>query len=93
MSYRIEYDSSVGKYEVRPVRSRFFSVLVMVIAALMLAALLRAPQGLAALRTFLIPGEDSITLHAFQCMTTDLHNGASLYEAIYDFCRIVIHEG
>lgn len=92
VSYRIEYDSTVDKYEVRPVPSRFVPVLLFS-AVFILSMLLSGSRGRDLLGSILIPGEDAVTVQAFQSMTNDLRSGASLYDAVYDFCRIVIYEG
>lgn len=42
-------------------------------------------------RSFLIPGEDAVTVQAFQNMTDDLRSGATLGDAVEAFCRFVIH--
>ena len=92
MSYRIEYDGSVGKYEVRKVNSWRFPLLCFAaVCGFLLSVCAFAPQGREAVRSFLIPGEDAVTVLAFRTMTDDLRSGAGVYRAFYDFCRTVIH--
>lgn len=90
MGYRIEYDGRAGKYEVHAER-KLFPVLLMCSAALILVAMFLWPQGVQALRSILIPGEDAVTLAAFQNLTADLRSGASVGDAVEAFCRFVIH--
>lgn len=87
MGYRIEYDSRVGKYEIRRDRKEFF---VFTICAVVVALGAFLSGGL---RPFLIPGTDTVTVQAFHVMTDDLRSGACLREAILDFCKLVIQGG
>lgn len=89
MGYRIEYDGRAGKYEVKPQGKEGIKILLSTV--LVLALLCFLPQGSGKLRSFLIPGEDEVTLQAFQNMTCDLRSGASLGEAVEAFCRFLIH--
>lgn len=89
MGYRIEYDGRAGKYEVKPegkVLPKF-----LLCAGILAAALCLWPQEANKLRSFLIPGEDAVTVQAFQNMTDDLRSGATVGEAVEAFCRYVIH--
>jgi hypothetical protein len=88
MSYRIEYDCSVGKYEVRRQNNRYYAGLG--ILAVLLCCLVW-PRGREVLVSVMIPGEDAVTAAAFQVMTDDLRTGSGLGQAIMDFCRVVVH--
>lgn len=87
MSYRIEYDNRVGKYEVRKEKSGILPYLVVFSLA---AALWICPRSREMVRSLLIPGNDQITTAAFQLMTDDLRSGAGMYDALYDFCDTII---
>lgn len=89
MGYRIEYDGRAGKYEVKPEGKRL--PMILLCAGVLVAALCLWPQGAQKLRSFLIPGEDTVTVQAFQNMTDDLRSGATVGEAVEAFCRYVIH--
>ena len=92
VSYRIEYDGAVGKYEVTKLRNGNFPV---VCAAALIGFLaffcLIGQESREVLRSVLIPGSDAVTVAAFQTMTNDLRSGAGLYDAFFDFCHMVMH--
>ena len=88
MSYRIEYDAAVGKYEVRKVSPGAFPLFML--SAFMIVAILTY-QGRELFRSLIIPGDDAVTLQAFHMMTADLYSGAAFWDAFSDFCRLVIH--
>lgn len=89
MGYRIEYDGRAGKYEVKPEGKGLPKVLLC--GVILIAALILWPQGVQKLKSFLIPGEDALTVQAFHNMTDDLRSGATVGEAVEAFCRYVIH--
>ena len=91
MSYRIEYDGTVEKYEVRKVHPWRSPALCAVAILLLTAICVPNSHSREVLRSFLIPGEDAVTVLAFQTMTDDLRSGAALGEAFRDFCQVVIH--
>ena len=92
VSYRIEYDGAVGKYEVRTARAGNFLVLCAVAFIGCLVSLcLIGQESREVLRSVLIPGSDAVTVAAFQTMTNDLRSGARLYDAFFDFCHMVMH--
>lgn len=92
LSYRIEYDSRIDKFEVRSIRHGGRNIfLLMGIGFLAVSCL--APEYRNTVRSFLIPGEDAVTTLAFQTMSEDLRSGANLADAFYEFCRMVIHGG
>ena len=90
MSYRIDYDSRAGKYEVRKDLDLFPWILAALGIFLMLTFCFW-PEGAAELKEFLIPGKDAVTVQAFSAMTDDLRSGASILEALEAFCNSVIH--
>lgn len=90
MSYRIEYDRRVGKFEVHRERRYWYCVLGAA-ALFLLVTLCFWPAGAQAFRAVLIPGEDAVTAQAFRTMTDDLRSGAPVGEAVEAFCRYVIH--
>ena len=89
MGYRIEYDGREGKFEVTQEGKWLPKILFCTV--ILVAALCLCPQGGQKLRSFLIPGEDAVTLQAFHNMTDDLRSGATVGEAVEAFCRYVIH--
>ena len=91
MSYRIQYDSKTAKYEVTAKKTRNFPVFISVLAMLFLLVFTLRSEVLSQIRSVLIPGEDAVTVQAFQTMYADLRSGSGLYDAFYDFCRLVIH--
>ena len=91
MSYRIEYDNRIGKYEVRKEQPKNISLLLIVSVLGVIGGLLLWPEAGAALRTAIIPGDDAVTVQAFRNMTDDMRSGASVTDALYTFCHYVIH--
>ena len=94
MGYRIEYDRGEGTYQVLPEgKSRVPAFTAAALAGFLLLTHLLWPAGDAAIREFLIPGEDSVTIEAVECMAAELREGASLQDALEEFCRRIIqHE-
>lgn len=94
MSYRIEYDGRIDKYEVVPeYRSRLPYFLAAFFCLFLLLTVVFWQEGWEQLKSILIPGEDEITVQAFLNMTDDLRSGAGMRDSIYTFCRSVIHGG
>ena len=91
MGYRIEYDALGGKYEVRNRDKGRLPLLPAALGLLLLGVAVFWPQGGQALRGMLIPGEDTLTIQAFQNMTDVLRGGGSLGDAVYTLCHAVIH--
>ena len=92
MSYRIEYDTLGGKYEVRNRgNGQFPMVWAAVLGLILLGTGLLWPETAEKLRGMLIPGEDAQTLEAFQNLTDVLRGGGTLADAVYAFCHCVIH--
>lgn len=94
MSYRIVYDGRIDKYEaVRNETSLFPVLLAAAFGLFLLLTLCLWQEGAEQLKSILIPGEDVVTLQAFRNMANDLRSGAGLEDAVYTFCRCVIHGG
>ena len=91
MSYRIEYSPSVDKYDIVGSKPEKKWILLSIGGIAFLLSMSFWPAGREMVRSFLIPGEDSITMRAFETMTNDLRSGADLYEAFCEFCRMVVH--
>lgn len=91
MGYRIEYDTFVGKYEIREKKRTKWPLVMLAVSLLFLLTCGVWTEGAQKLRSFLIPGDDAVTVQAFKSMTEDLRSGASLGDAVYTFCHYVIH--
>ena len=92
MGYRIVYDDLGGKYEISSAsRGKNPMLLWAFLGLLLLGSAVFWPEGSAKLRSWFIPGEDAVTVQAFQIMRDDLLRGASLGDAVEAFCRYVIH--
>lgn len=92
MSYRIEYDSHLGKYEIRkeyPGRRRL--LLAGAFSLFLLYTFSCWEDGAEVIRNLLIPGNDTVTVQAFQNMKSELSRGTHFGEALYGFCSFVIH--
>ena len=91
MGYRIQYDSGEGKYQIlEETKSRLPALTAGVLAGFLLLTHLFWPKGDAAIRDFLIPGEDKVTIAAAESMAQELRDGASLSRALEVFCRQVM---
>lgn len=92
MAYRIEYDTKVGKYEIRQNPPTGFPVLLAAVLVLFLAVtFLFWEDGAAVLKDVLIPGDDAVTILALQTMTEELKSGVPVRDALAAFCSDVIH--
>lgn len=92
MSYRIEYDGRIDKYEVvRNTKSRFPGLVTAAFGLFLLLTLCLWQEGAEQFKSILIPGEDAVTVQAFYNMTNDLRSGAGIRDAVYIFCQSVIH--
>jgi hypothetical protein len=91
MSYRIQYDSKTAKYEVTAERPLRFPLLIFIFGTLFLAVFMQGTGVVNQIRALLIPGEEAVTVQAFQTMYADLRSGSGVFDAIYDFCRMVLH--
>lgn len=92
MSYRIEYDGRIDKYElVRNTTSRFPWLLAAAFGLFLLLTLCFWQEGTDQLKSILIPGDDTVTVQAFCNMTNDLRSGAGIRDAMYTFCQSVVH--
>ena len=92
MGYRIEYDQKIGKYEVRKEKTKDHSMILVIAAVVILTGVMVLwPKAEDALFAAIIPGDDTVTVQAFQNMTDDMRSGAYLTDALYTFCHYVIH--
>ncbi len=92
MSYRIEYGG--GNAVRKPGRGNRLPVLTA--GAFLLFLLLTQafwPEGSAALRDFLIPGDSEVTTQAFSAMSEDLCEGIPISDALMAFCREILTHG
>lgn len=51
------------------------------------------PEGTQALQKVLLPGELSVTEHAFSQLVAQLRSGEPMGEAVETFCRFIIANG
>ena len=91
MSYRIQYDNKTAKYEITAKRTFSFPVFLIVLGMTFLMVFTLRSDDLNQIRSALIPGEDAVTVQAFQTMYADLRSGSGFCDAFHDFCRLVIH--
>lgn len=91
MGYRIEYDRGTGSYEVTKDTPWRFGVLTVISFGLFL--LLSSwfwPEGIEFIRDLMIPGDDAVTIQAFQNLTQELRGGTDVRDAVTAFCHEVI---
>ena len=93
VSYRIAYDGTVGKYEIRRAARPVLPVLLGTVSLVLFGFLIGRPEGRAKIQEFLIPGDSAVTVQAFHAMTDDLRSGARWKDALYEFGYIVVHGG
>ena len=92
MSYRIQYSGKTGKYEVTSKEGKPSPMLwMMFLGCVLLLLFALQPDIWIPIRSILIPGEDAVTVQAFQTMYGDLRSGAPIHQAFYDFCLLVIY--
>lgn len=88
VGYRIVYDSSAGKYEVKEERPFRFFVLL---GVLFLLTFVFWKEGREYIQEALIPGDNETTINALKNMTSQLRQGSGLRDAVVTFCTDVIH--
>ena len=93
MAYRIEYDTRMGKFEIRSSKKRSLFPLFFAAAfsLFLIFTFLFWDAGADCIRSVLIPGEDAETLEALRNLTQDMRQGIPLGEAVEAFCRDLIH--
>lgn len=91
MSYRIQYDNKTAKFEISDQKTFNFPVFIFILGMLFLMVFTLRSDVLNQIQSVLIPGEDAVTVQAFQTMYADLRSGSGFYDAFHDFCRLVIH--
>lgn len=93
MAYRITYSAESGKYE--PIKERTAFRVQILIAACLLAFSLTVKytwnEGIAVLRDYLIPGEPSVTLQAYEQWIRDLQDGQPLQDSLMVFGRQLLN--
>ena len=93
MGYRIDYAGMPVTKIIRPKNG--IGLRAMVAAAFMVFCVmvrLLWPEGTNTLKTFLVPGELSVTEQAFSTLVTDLREGQTLEDSIWCFCKSVIDQ-
>lgn len=91
MGYRIDYDKGTSNFEIRKETPWRFPVLVTVCFGLfILLSSFLWPEGMEFIREIAIPGDNAVTVRAFEQLTNDLRSGASMTDAVTAFCREVI---
>ena len=89
ISDRVRYRA--GKYEIIPEqKSRIPALTAGALVVFLLLTHLFWPAGDAAIRDFLIPGEDAVTLRAAKTLVENLKEGTALGEAAEAFCREIL---
>lgn len=90
--YRIEYDGRAGKYEVRRYSPYRLPALLFTAACLFLLLTFAFwDAGADYIKEALIPGENAVTIAAFENLADRLRQGERLTEAVAAFCSDVIH--
>ena len=93
MPYRIEYDKSNQKYEIRNQNTyRFHLILLASYIVFFILTSTFWPEGRALIQELMIPGDNAVTSEAFSTMTRELRSGASFNDAIYTFCYEIIDD-
>lgn len=92
LGYRIEYDGREGKYEIRRYYPYRLPALFLAAASLFLVLTFAFWEaGADYIREALIPGENAVTVAAFENLTKRLRQGENLGDAVTEFCMDVIH--
>ena len=93
MGYRITYGQVSGKtYPGATGKSSFVQFLLCAVLAFLLLTRLFWPEGTAALRELLIPGDSRTTAAAFSALVEDVRQGEALSDALRVFCREVLDD-
>lgn len=91
--YTIEYEGT-KRYPVSTRRKYgVFQFIGLLFISLITVAVLLFPQARQSLRSFLIPGDDQITINAADELIDRLHNGENTQEALVTFCRMILEDG
>lgn len=92
LGYRIEYDGREGKYEIRRYNPYRLPVLLCVAVCLfLLLTFCFWQEGADYIKEAMIPGENAVTVAAFENLTQRLRQGETLQDAVTAFCIDVIH--
>ena len=92
MSYVVRYDGMVDEKTLQqmPRKGRKGVAVLILVAAMTIGNLY--PQAVAELRSWLIPGEDAVTVAAFHSFQDMLEDGAPFGECVTAFCMEVLGE-
>ena len=91
MGYRIEYDTDTKYYEITPESKPRQSILTGISFGIFLAAtFLFWPEGAQFLQEVLIPGDNAVTLKAFEALAENFAAGMGLREAAEAFCTEIL---
>ncbi len=90
MSYRIEYSTGCMERKAISKRKRRWPGIAGALGLFLVLTVLFWPQGRAALRDFLLPGNPAVTADALKNLAADLQSGESLSEAATAFCQQII---
>lgn len=88
MSYRVDYTDNLSPPPEKDGGKMLQKLGVLLLAGLLLVGLLW-PEGRAALREALVPGNASVTTAALEELTEQLRSGAGLLDSLEQFCRQV----
>ena len=91
MSYQIAYPGTnhmEQNYTQRTKKNKIFPVVVILCVTIL--AVLVYTLGLDAVSSFLIPGNDAVTVAAFEQMQADLKGGMPVKDAVTVFCKEII---
>ncbi len=91
--YCIEYEGA-NRYPITGKgQYHIFRGICLTIVGITLAVSLLLPQFNHKVLSFLIPGDDTVTLHALEELTDRLSSGEGTRDALAAFCRTVINHG
>lgn len=89
MPYRIEYQATKKVRGAEKRREPLSALTALCFLLLLLLAGALWPEGAAALRSLVIPGEAAVTVGALEDLAGDLRSGTGIQEALDGFCRQV----
>lgn len=91
MAYVIEYGGQVPVSHLKSKERKFGWMVGLGCIAFLVAVQYMYPEALEGVRQLLIPGNDPVTVEAFQTMVEGLRDGGSLSDCVTLFCREVIY--
>lgn len=94
MAYRIEYGAPFeGKQTIKSGWGRAAGMALVCFALFLLLTELFWPEGRAALREALIPGDNAVTAGAFDELVRNVRAGEAFSDAAAEFCREILYGG